>query len=65
MANEPGPYCLARDEEGHHYVIPVARIDDWNKFRMSEEYELGVAPAWADSVGGSPALIHFYGYVIT
>jgi hypothetical protein len=27
-----GPFVLESDDDGHHYVIPVSKQDDWNNW---------------------------------
>ena len=59
---EPGPYCFESDEDGHFYVIPIARMKAWSEWLRSEDADDGVEPIWAHCVGGNPSLISFPDY---
>ena len=64
MKKERGPYILANDDDGHHYVIPKAREKEWWDWLSTEESTYGQLPEWAEQVGGSPTLVEFDTYVI-
>lgn len=64
MKKEPGPYILEADDDGHHYVIPASRQEDWNDWVGSHAYQDGIVPDYAEAVGGSPTLVEFDNYVI-
>lgn len=49
-------YILVQDNDCHWYIIPVDRIDDWDEWCKSNEWE---APRYAASVGGHPSLVTF------
>lgn len=63
---EPGPYFLTTDNDGHWYVIPVARSDHWDACALQNfegEEGCGEIPDYADPVGGSPGLVRFDHYI--
>ncbi len=52
-------YRLVSDDDGHHFVIPDGREDEWDSW-----VEIGVLdnepqPKWAHEVGGSPTQVTF------
>jgi hypothetical protein len=56
---------LIRDDDGHWYVIPEDKEDDFYDWCMDVEYEIDSGqPEWAVSVGGSPSLVKFPSYII-
>jgi hypothetical protein len=59
-----GPFVLESDDDGHHYVIPVSKQDDWNDWVGSHAAQDGIVPDYAEAVGGSPTRVHFTGYTI-
>lgn len=60
---ESGPYIMNTDAEGHVYIIPERREDDFNAWAHTSESD-GSHPPWADPVGGSPTLVVFPQYII-
>ena len=43
-----GPYCVVSDDDGHWYVIPAGKRDDWDEFVQSAGRDLSIAaPDWA------------------
>ena len=65
MAKKRQEYMLVRDNDGHWYVIPAGRDEEFDAWCESDEYELGETPEWADRIGGSPSLILFPSYRYT
>ena len=66
--NYPGPYCIVDDDDGHHYVIPVDKEEEWSDWvesatnywnEMKYDEEEPELPEWADSIGGCPSLVKF------
>jgi hypothetical protein len=57
-------YQLVRDDDGHWYVIPTAKVGRWLAWLGSSDAEDGIAPDWAKEVGGSPSLVKFKEYEI-
>lgn len=50
-------FCLIPDDDGHWYVIPASRKDDW--WEWVEDYDNWEAPEWAKAVGGAPSGVLF------
>lgn len=50
-------HFLTRDNDGHHFVVPVARRKDW--YQWCEEEHDDDPPKYAVPVGGSPELVSF------
>lgn len=49
-------FRLVSDEDGHDYVIPADKLDEWDAFMSDEEAkEDGIVPEWAREIGGSVA----------
>jgi hypothetical protein len=75
---KPTQHCLTSDNEGHWYVIPAHRkeefdawIDSLNTYDCDSEEDVLVdfcqeleQPDWAIRVGGAPSNVKFTGYVI-
>lgn len=64
-------YVLIPDDDGHWYVIPVDKQDEFFKWVDSivdaindPELRYPEKPEWADEVGGAPNLVEFSDYVI-
>jgi len=57
-------YTLVSDDDGHWYVIPVAKQSEFTKWLNSDDAQDGVSPEWAEAVGGAPCLVWFPSYVI-
>jgi len=57
-------YHLTTDDDGHFYVIPLDKQDEWVAWNESENAIFGDPPDWADPVGGSPGLVVFPEYDI-
>lgn len=55
-------YCLVTDSDGHWYVIPIDRQNEWSKWNECNDYT--PLPKFADGVGGSPSLVEFEKYEI-
>ncbi len=47
-------YCLVSDNDGHDYVVPIARRAEWNAMPPSE-LDDGV-PEWATRIDGAHVL---------
>lgn len=69
-------HAIVSDDDGHHYVIPRAKEDEFEAWIKAvtaywggpSDY-VGEAPdklEWADPIGGSPSLVEFHaeGYSI-
>lgn len=54
-------FCLTQDDDCHWYVIPSDKIDEWNNWIGSEDYENGIVPEYAKSVDGA-SNVHFMNY---
>lgn len=54
-------YFLSQDNDGHWFVIPVARQREWDEWRdLDPDDETSwEAPAFALAVGGAPCLVTF------
>lgn len=50
-------YVMVQDDDGHWYVIPADRINDFRAWvaTCGDEEQ----PIWVASVGGSPSLVLF------
>lgn len=57
-------FVIVSDDDGHHYIIPADKLNDWDIWICSEDYELGQIPEWAVTIGGSPTLVKFKKYRI-
>lgn len=64
-------YVLLPDDDGHWYVIPVDKQDEFfkwveNTMNACEDLEMEFPdkPDWADLVPGAPNLVEFGEYVI-
>lgn len=57
-------HILIQDEDCHWYVIPSDKRDAFDTWLDSEDAEAGIAPVWAEEVGGSPTLVKFKNYRI-
>ncbi len=54
-------YRLAKDDDGHLYVIPAHKSIAWERWLDSRNDE---PPVWAESVGGHMSLVEFPEYTI-
>jgi hypothetical protein len=63
---EAGPrkYMLITDDDGHWYIIPSLKGNDWYTFLEDPEMPYKALPSWAKPVGGSYALVTFDEYHI-
>ncbi len=54
-------YFIDSDDDGHWFVIPVARQQEWNEWRdlPSDDERAWDYPYFARAVGGVPSLITF------
>jgi hypothetical protein len=54
-------YVLAQDGSAHWYIVPLDRLDDFNKWAsLDEEKEAAwTPPQYARPIGGSPQLVSF------
>lgn len=53
-------WMLARDDDGHWYVIPVLMEEEFGEWVNKTCQGMNPnTPAWARQVGGSPSLVHF------
>jgi len=64
-------YILTQDEDGHWFVIPANKEEEWSEYLdkvysedLSEDAPIIVQPDWVDEVGGAPSRVKFMGYVI-
>ena len=55
---------IVQDDDGHWYVIPADRRQEFDSWGESEGEDSWIAPDWAVRVGGSPSLVEFNDYVI-
>lgn len=58
-------YMITSDNDGHYYVIPVDKTEEWDEFCESPDYENVELPDYADEIGGCSTLVHFPSYEIT
>lgn len=56
-----GKYFLSTDCDGHWFVVPVVKKEEWNAWTSLGEDDENAweAPEWAYSVGGSPEQVEF------
>lgn len=61
-----GPFILVTDNDGHHYVIPEAKLIRWEVWCNipSDDERSWEPPDFAEAVGGSPSLVSFPSYTI-
>ncbi len=54
-------YFLSTDYDGHWFVVPVAKKEEWNAWTSLDEDDEKAweAPEWAYSIGGSPTQVEF------
>jgi hypothetical protein len=54
-------YFLDTDDDGHWYLVPVAKRDDWSRWRNipSEDERSWEAPGYAKRLGGVPNRMTF------
>lgn len=52
-------YCLASDDDGHWYVIPAEKRDEWENWVQMPESTDYEAPSYAIPVDGHPTWITF------
>ena len=54
-------YFLSTDNDSHWYVVPVARLSEWNAWlEISEDDERAWdVPGFARAIGGAPCLVTF------
>ena len=45
-------FTLVGDNEGHTYLIPFSKNEEWNEFMDSQDYRDGVEPDYAERVEG-------------
>lgn len=57
-------FILVRDNDGHWYVIPKEKEQDFYNFFEDPEYPYKDMPVWAERTGGSPSLVEFSNYTI-
>jgi hypothetical protein len=57
-------YTIVSDEDGHNYIIPVDKKEDWIRFTNSEEYDFGYLPSYAVSIPGCLSFLTFDNYQI-
>ena len=64
--DDAGPFALVSDNDGHWYVVPVARLSEWNTWCEipSDDERAWDAPDYARRVGGAPSLVSFTDPVI-
>lgn len=52
-------FCIAHNESGDYFVIPVEKQDDWEDWLYSERVYTEETPSYATYIGGFPTLIQF------
>lgn len=54
-------YRLVSDNDGHWYLIPENRDEEWNHFcELSPDDEASwTPPSWANAIDGSPSNVTF------
>lgn len=54
-------YFLTQDDDGHHFVVPVARRDEWEAWRdiPPDDERAWEPPIFARPVGGAPDMVTF------
>lgn len=59
-------YKIARDNDGHWYVIPEGREAEWGEWLALDREDVRAwdHPNWAKGIGGSPSLLTFTDPVI-
>lgn len=57
-------FILIQDNDGHWYVIPADKTDDWFKWEESQDYQDGIVPEYAEEVGGCYTRVKFKDYKI-
>ena len=53
-------YTLVSDDDGHEYIIPYEKLDEWEEFLQSEECELGDVPEYAERKEGETLIFENY-----
>jgi len=43
---------LVQDDDGHWYIIPTDKKEEWNHWFYSDDYDDGVCPEWAKQIDG-------------
>ena len=43
-------FRFVTDDDGHNYIIPADRLDDWDTFLNSEAAKDGDVPIWAKNI---------------
>lgn len=64
MIEDNEGFFLSMDNDGHWFIIPVERRDEWNDWidlDQSDEASWDV-PEWADDLNGSPSNVIFHSY---
>lgn len=66
MIEEYEGYFLSSDNDGHWYVIPIDKEEEWSEFMDLDEDDIASwdVPEWADAIGGAPSLVRFTDYKI-
>lgn len=57
-------YFLDQDNDGHWYIIPLNKINEWNNWFNSEDYDNGIVPDYVEEVGGCPSNVIFKNYKV-
>ena len=62
LACRPEPYFIDNDDNGHWYVLPAARREEWDSWldKITNSPAAPVLPAWATYINGPANLIEFY-----
>ena len=57
----PQRYFLSADEDGHWFVVPLDKTQEWHKWRDLDQdsEEAWEPPAWASPVDGNPSRVTF------
>lgn len=62
MKKKTKDYVLVSDDDGHWYVIPAGRENEFDVAIMGNSPQ---TPEWAEAVGGAPTRVKFQNYTIT
>ena len=47
-------YFFDTDDEGHWYIIPLDKREEWNAWFDSQDYKDGIEPDFVQSIGCHP-----------
>lgn len=57
-------FIITWDNDGHSYVIPYDKEDDWDRWINSQDYDDGVIPNYAKKIGGCISRVRFTNFKI-